>query len=151
MARGLPSLPNDAIGGANFALECDGIEISQFQEVTGISQEREVTTVKENGPDGQLLIKQLPGPPKPPTITLKRAANMDKAIADWYEEARTKIGSARRNGSVIAYDFEYNEVARWNFLAGWPSKLEITGLKAAANEPAIETLTITAEYIERVK
>jgi phage tail-like protein len=151
MPGGLPGLSNDAIGGSHFALETDGIQLSQFQEVTGITQEREVTTIKENGPDGMLYIKQMPGPPKPPTITLKRAANMDKSMADWYEEAKTKIGSARRNGSITCYDFEGSEVARWNFYFGWPSKLEVTGLKAAANEAAIETVTITAESIERVK
>ena len=151
MAEGLPGLPYDALSGSHFAIECDGVVLTQFQEVTGITQEREVTTLKQNGSDGSLIIQQLPGPWKPPTITLKRAANQDKSMADWYEQARTDIGGARRSGSIIAFDQAGGEIARWNFLSAWISKLEVTGLKAAANEVAIETATLTAQQIERVK
>jgi phage tail-like protein len=141
----------EILSGSHFAIECDGVALTQFQEVTGITQEREVTTLKQNASDGSLIIEQWPGPWKPPTITLKRAANQDKSMADWFEQARTDIGGARRSGSVIAFDQTGAEIARWNFLAAWISKLEVTGLKAAANEMAIETLTLTAQTIERVK
>jgi phage tail-like protein len=151
MPNGLPSLPNDAIGGSHFALEFDGIEQFQFQEVSGLTVEREITTLKENGPDGRLILRQLPGPEKPPTITLKRATNVSKAMHDWFEQAADQVGDARRSGSIITYDFAWGEVARWNFEGAFPSKVEVTGLKAGANELSIESVTITCDRFYRVK
>lgn len=151
MAKGLPSLPNDALASSHFALEFDGIEQFQFQEVSGLTVERDVITLKENGPDGHPVLKLMPGNLKQPTITLKRGTNMSKAMFDWFEQAQEGIGDARRTGSIIAYDYAWGEVARWNFEHGWPSKIEISGLKAGATEPSLETVTIVAERLTRVK
>ena len=98
MAKGLPSLPNDALASSHFALEFDGIEQFQFQEVSGLTVERDVITLKENGPDGHPVLKLMPGNLKQPTITLKRGTNMSKAMFDWFEQAQEGIGDARADG-----------------------------------------------------
>ena len=55
-------------------------------------------------------------------------------------------GTARRvNGSIILLDESRQEVARWNFREGWPSKWEGPTLNAKSNEVAIETLEIAHE------
>src|SRR6266513_658991 len=130
MAAGVPNVSNnDAIAARNFAIEIDGTTIAQFTEVGGLTSEMDVTELKENGPDGKLIIKKIPGAHKTPTLTLKRA----------------------KNGSVILYDYEAGEIARWNFINAWPSKLTTGSLKAGSNEVVTEEATIVMEGFERVK
>jgi phage tail-like protein len=62
-----------------------------------------------------------------------------------------KVSEARRNGSVVLYDFEYGEVARYNFTNGWVSKIEMGAAKAGANEILTESCTIVVEELMRVK
>jgi len=153
MPTGLPNVSNnDAIAARNFAIEVDGTTIAQFTELSGLTSEMEVTELKENGPDGKLIIKKIPGAHKPPTLTLKRAKNVSMELQKWHQAALNgKVKEARKNGSVILYDFESGEVARWNFVNAWPSKLSTGSLKAGSNEVVTEEATIVMESIERVK
>ena len=153
MPTGLPNVSNnDAIAARNFAIEVDGTTIAQFTELSGLVSEIEVTELKENGPDGKLIIKKIPSNMKPPTITLKRAKNVSMELYKWHELARKgKVKEARKNGSIILYDFENGEVARWNFVNAWPSKLSVGSLKAGSNDVVTEEATIVTESCERVK
>jgi phage tail-like protein len=152
MAKGLPSLPNDAIASYHFAVEIDNTEIAQFSELSGITSEIDVIDLKENGFDGKPVQKKLPGMRKPPTITLKRAKNASMDLWNWhYAMYQGKVSDARRNGSVILYDFEFGEIARYNFINGWVSKISMGAAKAGANEVLTEECTIVCEDLTRVK
>ena len=153
MATGLPNVSNnDAIAARNFAIEIDGTTIAQFTEVGGLTSEMDVTELKENGPDGKLIIKKIPGAHKTPTLTLKRAKNVSMDLYKWHKAALDgKVKEARKNGSVILYDYEAGEIARWNFVNAWPSKLTTGALKAGSNEVVTEEATIVMEGFERVK
>ena len=108
--------------------------------------------LKENTRDGKPMIKKLPGARKPPTITLKRAKNASKALWDWhYAMYQGKVSAARKTGSVVLYDYEDGEVARYNFTNGWVSKIEIGALKAGSNEVLMEEVSIVCEELVRVK
>jgi phage tail-like protein len=112
----------------------------------------DVTELKENGPDGKLIIKKIPGAHKPPTLTLKRAKNVSMDLYKWHKAALDgKVKEARKNGSVILYDYESGEIARWNFVNAWPSKLTTGAMKAGSNEVVTEEATIVMESLERVK
>jgi phage tail-like protein len=150
MPAGLSSSPNDAIASSHFSVQCDGVEIAQFSECSGITFEHEVITLKENGALGKPIIKQLFGPEKPPTITLKRSLNSSPDLWNWAKAVEQgDLAGARRNGSVVFYDFAYGEVARFNFINGWISKMTVSGAKAGANELSTEEVTITTEKLER--
>lgn len=153
MPTGLPSVSNnDAIAARNFAIDVDGTVIAQFTELSGLVSEIEVTELKENGPDGKLIIKKIPSNHKPPTITLKRGKSVSMEMHKWHELARKgKIKDARKNGSIILFDFEGGEVARWNFTNAWPSKMTVSSLKAGSNDVVTEEATIVTESCERVK
>jgi phage tail-like protein len=152
MPGGLPSLPNDALASYHFSVEIDNTEIAQFSELSGITSEIDVIDLKENGFDGKPLIKKLPGSRKPPTITLKRAKSASMDLWNWhYAMYQGKVSEARRNGSVVLYDFEFGEVARYNFTNGWVSKIEMGAAKAGANEVLTESCTIVCEELMRVK
>ncbi len=133
-----------------YQVEIDGINLGQFQEVSGISIERQVIEHRATLPGGQEVIRKLPGPTKFGDITLSRGMTDDSALYDWIQEVvEGKVDSARRNGSVVEYDTQYSEVSRWNFTNAWPSKWEAPSHKANATEVAVEKLTLTVESIEK--
>jgi phage tail-like protein len=153
MGTGVPTVStNDAIAARNFAIEIDGTQIAQFTELSGLVSEMDVTELKENGADGKLVIKKIPGAHKPPTLTLKRAKNVSMDLYKWHKSALDgKVKDARKNGSIILYDYESGEIARWNFVNAWPSKLTTGTLKAGSNDVVTEEATIVMESLERVK
>src|SRR5207249_11332830 len=140
MPAGCPKVSNnDAIAARNFAIEIDGTTIAQFTEVGGLTSEMDVTELKENGPDGKLIIKKIPGAHKTPTLTLKRAKNVSMDLYKWHRAALDgDIKGARKNGSVSLYDYQAGEIARWNCVHAWPSKLSTGALKPGSNDLATD-------------
>ena len=61
------------------------------------------------------------------------------------------ILGARKNGSVVIYDTMLKEVARFNFVNGWPSKWKGPDLKAGDSNVALEEITIAHEGLVRKK
>ncbi len=152
MAAGVPNGPQDALLAQSFKIEVKGTTIATFQEVSGITSELEVVTLKANDMLGKPVIKQMIGAHKPPTITLKRAADSSMDLWNWHKAALDgDIAGARREGSIVQLDFTRSEVARYNFFDAWISKLEATGMKAGDNTPAVESVTMVCERLERVK
>lgn len=152
MPAGLPGLPTDALAGYHYSIEIDGVEIAQFQEVSGLVQEIEVIELKQNTKDGKYLIHKLPGNPKPPTITLKRAMTASTDLHDWHGKISTgKVSDARSHGSIVLYAYDHSEVARWNFRNAWPSKVSVSALKAGSNDIVVEELAMVMDEVERVK
>ena len=152
MPAGVPSLPLDTLVAQRFLIQVDGTNIASFQEVSGITSEIEVVELKANDMFGKPILKKMIGAKKPPTITLKRAADASNDLWSWHKAALDgDIINARKNGSIVQLDFIYGEVARYNFYDAWVSKLTASGMKAGDNTPALEEVTITCEKIERVK
>jgi phage tail-like protein len=152
MPAGLPGLPSDALAGYHYSIEIDGVTIAQFQEVGGLTSELDVIELKENTKDGKYVIHKLPGNRKPPSITLKRAKNASKDLWDWHQKIyQGKVSDARKNGSVVLYNYDHSEVARYNFVNAWPSKISTSTLKAGSNDILTEEVTIVCEELERVK
>jgi phage tail-like protein len=151
MAKGLPNMPTDALVAQHFAIEIGSIEIAQFSEVSGLTSEIDVVELKENTADGKPIIHKLPGAPKPPTITLKRAKNASRDLWDWHKAMIDgRVMDARKEGSVVLKDFEGAEVSRYNFYGAWISKLSTSTLKSGSNEVLMEEVTIVCEQMERV-
>src|SRR6266851_4767989 len=152
MANGLPGLGSDALAGYHFSVELDGVSIAQFQEVSGITSELDVIELKENTKDGKYILHKLPGNRKPPTITLKRAKNSSTDLWEWHKKMyQGSVADARKNGSIVMYDYGNQEVSRYKFMNAWPSKVTTSALKAGANEIITEEVTIVCEELERVK
>jgi phage tail-like protein len=152
MPGGLPGLPTDALAGYHFAIEIDSITIAQFQEVSGITSELDVIELKQNTKDGKYVIHKLPGNRKPPSITLKRGKDSSMDLWEWHQKIyQGKVSDARKNGSIVLFDYEHNEVGRYNFVNAWPSKVSMSALKAGSNEVLMEEVTIVCEELERVK
>ena len=141
----------DPLLGFHFALDVQGQVTGYFTEVSGLGSETEIAehkVVKE----GVEIVMKIPGRLKWDNITLKRGITSNMDIWKWRQMVEQgNVAAARANGSIIMYDQTLKEVARWEFKQGWPSKVSGPSLKADGNEVSVEELTVTHEYIERIK
>jgi phage tail-like protein len=158
-------MPNDLIStdpivARNFYLQIDNDNLV-LSGVSGLEIELDVVNVSQNGKDGkQQHIKTLGGTLKAPEIQITRMAPLN-AKADpiwkWFLMIRdggmkaTARAATRKNGSIVLYDSAYDEVGRFNFFNGWPSKIATDALTTESNEPMKETIVLVVERIERVK
>ena len=147
MPAGINTGPTDALTVARFSLTIDGVEIGQFFELGGITSEVELI---ETAGD-ELLAKKLPGKRKPPTVTLKRGKNKDMGIFAWHQSVvEGQLRAARKSCTLTMYAPDGTASARYHLESAWPSKVEISALRAGANEVLYETVTLTCDDIQRV-
>jgi phage tail-like protein len=152
----VPSANDDQLYIANsFALEIDSVALARFTEVSGLENESEVREVTQSTKDGKVIIIKSLGATtqKPGKVTLKTKSKAGaEALWKWRQEVIDgKMANARRNGSIIIYDSEAKELARWNFLNGWPSKMSLGSLSATSNDPVDIEITIDHEGIAPAK
>lgn len=141
----------DPLVSFNFAIEVSGIISGYFTEASGLGSEHEVIEHKIMGEGGQEIVKKIPGRLKWGDITLKRGITSNLDIWEWRKMVTDgKVESARRNGSIMMYDQEGTEIARWNFERGWPSKVSGPSVNTTSNEVGVEEMVITHEGTERV-
>jgi phage tail-like protein len=138
--------------GFHFAIDVSGVIAGYFTECGGLGSEHEVIEHKVVTEKGNEVVMKIPGRLKWENITLKRGITSNMDIWKWRKEVESgNVDSARRDGSVIMFDQQLTEIARWNFLRAWPVKVTGPQPKSDSNEIGIEELTIAHEYIERVK
>ena len=142
----LPDL--DGSVGHSFGLEIDGVEIRAISEVSGLAMEQDVIEVKENTPDGQFVVRKLPGRPKAGEVTLTRGLTADRSFESWVTALRADERTARKAGAIIVYDVEGSPVRRYRLVNAWPSKLEIGALETGDTSILTERLTLVYETLE---
>lgn len=136
---------NDPFSALNFRVEIENVSVGAFKECSGLTSELTVIEYRNGSDRGSP--RKLPGMAKYSNITLKRGITTDRQLWDWHKAALDG-NVQRRNGSIVLLDESGQEVLRWNFRHGWPTKYEAPTLNATANEVAIETLEITHEGFE---
>jgi phage tail-like protein len=138
--------------GAWFGLEFQGQITGAFRECGGLGSENEVVEHKATGENGKPIIKKIPGNLKWGNITLKQGITDDMDMWKWRQLVEQgKIKEARKNGSLVLFSHDGQEIARWNFVNAWPAKINGPSLNATSNEIAIEELELAHEGYERVK
>jgi phage tail-like protein len=143
----LPEL--DSSVGHSFGLEFDGVTIKAITEVSGLKMEQDVIELKENTADGKYSVKKLPGRWKAGECTLTRGLSEDNSFEKWIKDSQFgKMADVRKGGAVIVFDFEGQELKRYNFTNAWPKSLEIGSLKAGDTSVLTEKLVLTYERLE---
>ena len=138
--------------GFHFAIDIQGVIKGFFTECSGLGSEHEVIEHKVVNETAQEIVQKIPGRLKWENITLKRGITSNMDIWKWRKQVEDgDVKGARKNGSIIMYDQALAEVARWNFERAWPVKVTGPQPKSDSNEAGTEELTITHEYIARVK
>jgi phage tail-like protein len=148
----MPTRDTDPLIGFNFGLELEsGGVTGYFTEVSGIGSENEIVDHKVVTETGQEIVQKIPGRLKWQDVTLKRGITADMSIWDWRQKVEQgDMEGARANCSIIMFDRNYTEVARWNFENAWPSKVSGPSLKSDSNEFGVEELVIVHEGMMRV-
>ena len=142
----------DPLVSAWFGVEFQGQIKGAFRECSGLGSENAVVEYKASGEKGEYVMLHGPGRMKWNDITLKKGITDDMDMWKWRKVVEQgKIKEARKNGSIIMFSTEGKEMARWNLVNAWPSKLTGPSPNANANEVAIEEIVITHEGYERVK
>jgi phage tail-like protein len=133
-----------------FVLEIDSVEMGSFRKCSGIESETQTIEYKEATKDGRMIIRKVPGAMKWSDITLERRIDGSLSLWEWRKQVIDgDIDGARRNGSIVAKNSQQDEVARWDFEAGWPSKWTGADFDAGSNEVATEKVVITHEGLVR--
>ena len=140
----------DASVGHSFGLEVDGAFSSRLSEVTGLRTERDVVERKEEGPDGTVIVRKLPGRWKAPEVTLTRGLTSDTSFAKWVKESQlAATDDVVRSGAVTVFDRTGALVKKYRFTKAWPKSLEIITTFDAGDTPTIrERLVLVCERIE---
>uniref|UniRef100_UPI001177EC49 phage tail protein n=1 Tax=Calothrix rhizosoleniae TaxID=888997 RepID=UPI001177EC49 len=106
---------------------------------------------------GKIFRQATPTVVKFTNITVKVIATVDKDLYDWYKKCNEDMGiqrqwsQNRKTGSVVAYDQQNKEAARWNIANCYPVKYTGPTLTASGGEMATETIELVHEGVERVK
>ena len=138
--------------GFHYAVEVSGVITGYFTECSGIGSENEVIEHKIIDQTGHEHIQKIPGRLKWENINLKRGITDAMDIWKWRDlVVKGQMAQARKNGSIIMFDQELKQVARWDFVAAWPLKVTGPAPKAASNEIGIEELVIAHEGLARVQ
>jgi phage tail-like protein len=141
----------DPLVSAFFTIDFGGSVKGAFRECTGLGSENEVVEYKASGDKGKFIMKKVPGRMKWNNITLKRGITDAMDMWEWRKQVEEgKVESARKNGSIVMYNQQNAEIARWNFVQAWPNKLTGPSANATNNEVGIEELEITHEGYTRV-
>lgn len=144
----------DPLVSFNFRLEVHGETeiIGYFTEVAGIGSEHDVIEHKVVDDKGKELVQMIPGRLKWTQVTLKRGITADAKFWDWRQKVVDgSTEKARSNCAVVMMDRNYNDVARWEFVRAWPSKISGPSIKSDSNEFGVEELTMVHEGMIRVK
>jgi len=142
----------DPLVSAWFGIEFQGQIAGAFSEMTGMVSESEVVEYKASGPKGQYVIQKVPGRMKWNNITLKRGITDTVDMWKWRKTVEDgKMDDARKNGSIVMFNQAGQEIARWEFVRAWPSKITGPTANAGNNEVGIEELEITHEGYTRSK
>jgi len=135
---------NDPYGAFNFLVEIDGSPSAGFAEVSGLSTETGVIEYR-NGNEPTTL-RKLPGLSKYADITLKRGFTQSKDLWEW-RRAVISGQTERRGGAIVVLNEAREQVLRFEFREGWPSRWDGPPLDAMGKGVAIETLVISHEEL----
>lgn len=146
-----PVYREDPYPGYNFLVVVNGVSEDgaavqgSFSEVSGLGVE--ITPIEYRNGSEDITVRKLPGLKKFTNITLKRGITGDLGFWNWVVSAMD--GQVQRaDGSVILLDESRQEVMRFNFRRGWPTKWEGPALNSTSNEIAIEMIEICHEGLE---
>ena len=138
---------SDPFRAMNFRVEIDGVVVGSFSEASGIGSETTVIEYKD-GTTGQIFL--LPGDTHYSPVTLKRGMTDNMELWNWRQDVIDgKLD--RKSMSIAILNAGGSEVARYNFVNAWPSKMSIGPLSANSNEVLVEEIVIVHEGFVRVK
>ena len=135
---------NRAYSAAHFALELDNNQqVGLFRSIEGGSIKADVMTY-QNGANYDRW-RQL-GKPKFEDIKIQTGMSMSEPFYNWISNFFTGVPD-RKNGAIVAADFNYNERARREFKEAMIKELTFPKLDGQDKNPAYMTVALSVEEI----
>ncbi|MEH2044702.1 phage tail protein [Nostoc sp.] len=141
-----------------FYFEADGITDKFIKEISGLGVENTpAQDVHGSSKGGKLMRQATPTVVKFTNITIQVIATDDIDLYKWYQDCNEDMGDPRKwkekrkTGSVVAYDQQGSEKARWNIVNCYPCKYTGPTLSASGGDMANETIELVHEGIKRIK
>jgi phage tail-like protein len=135
---------SDPYSAYKFKVEIEGIIAAGFTDVSGLTIETEVETIKEGGVNNYEY--KLPKFTKYSNITLKRGL-IDLKLWDWYQ---TVISGKfkRKSGTIYLLDHSGNKTLDYyDFYEAYPIKWEGPTFNAKNSTVASETLVLAHKHL----
>ena len=141
----LPPPPAPIPAVSRWDLTIDGFTMAIFSDLVVISS---VATIPAGPPPP---LETVAPNPHTCTIALRRQLTRNIELAAWHELVILgDVAAARRSFSLTAYDLRGMPMVRYHVTDGYPTKLEVEGLKAGASEVLFENVTFACEFVQRV-
>lgn len=106
---------------------------------------------KENKFEGRIANTKLPGNIKYDNLLLLRGSSDSDKFWNWFYSVENGMWSEQRlDASVIIYDPNKKELARFNLERAWPASYKISDLHSRSQDLHIENLEVAFESIKRV-
>lgn len=84
-------------------------------------------------------------------VTLSRPVSASIEMSAWHEQVMAgNLAAARKDVSIVARDHGGAVMAQYHLTGAWPAKVEITGRKSGRFVVPMETVTLVADFIQRV-
>jgi phage tail-like protein len=83
-------------------------------------------------------------------VRLRRARSNNMDLWTWHEAARLNPGRLPKKVHLHLFEGRNKPAARYHLENAWPSKIHIGGLTTGGPTSAMETVTMTCEFIQRV-
>ena len=128
-----------------FALDLEGTGVGLVKSVEGGAASADVVSEKL-GPDG-IVHKHVAGV-KYDDIAIACGTGMSKAFYAWLSDTMNRK-SYRKNGAVVAADFNYQEVSRLNFFHALVSEIGFPALDGGSKDVGSITVKLSPEYTQR--
>src|SRR5579859_7950764 len=134
---------------------CYGKLSWNFSEMTNIAVEVEPHEFIYCDPDGAVQHTKQYGKTKPPNVTLKKPMDTDRLLWSWHDSVQLGNLGAKLDCTLSVYragspDLPPGEAAMfiWFLQQAWPSKIDVSGMKAGQGEAGTLTVTFACDLIK---
>lgn len=110
----------------------------------------EATTNVEGQTVDLTQARKITGLNKAGDIALKRGVDTNKELWKWRQIVIDgDINAARKNGSIVLFDYEGTPVTSYTIINAWPKKYTTASLDTGGNDVALEEIVIAHEKLKK--
>lgn len=132
-----------------FRLAINGTIEAEFNEMGGLSMEREVKQYQEGGTND--FVHVLPGRVKYSNLTLKRGMTNSAKAWNWFQTGLYDGQVKRQKVSIEQLDEKHKVIRRWDVTDAFPVKYVTSEFKTGNSALMIETLELAHHGIALIE